>query len=485
MSVTLQRALSAKASASHFRRRSSSTTRPSRRSPTTWPTILPELRRGQPTATDDYDDLAEDELLQQLSRKTELIAMTTASSDRRAIITEALRKIDDLTARLEIAEKAITEPIAVVGMGCRLPGGVNTPDQFWDLLQDGPQRHRPGAGRTLGRRCVLLRRPHRARNDLQPRGRVPHLLAARRVRRRVLRDLPARGRGDGPATAAAARSRLGSVGGRRHPAARHPRYADLGVRRPDRLRLHAHARRPSCGRRTSTRTSRSGTRRTSPRGGCRTSSASAVPRWSSTRRVRRRWWRCTWPARACAAGKRHRPGRWRQPDPAAREPASHCSRCGMLSPDGQCKTFDAGADGYVRSEGCGVVVLKRLSDALRDGDRVLAVVRGSAVNQDGASSGLTVPNGPAQQALMRQALASSRLAPVRHRLRRSPRHRHTAGRSDRTRRAEPGVRRSRDVRAVGARVGQDQSRSPGSRGRHRGVHQDRAQRAATVTFRDT
>ncbi len=83
----------------------------------------------------------------------------------------------------------------------------------------------------------------------------------------------------------------------------------------------------------------------------------------------------------------------------------------MLSPDGQCKTFDAAADGYVRSEGCGVVVLKRLSDALRDGDPILAVVRGSAVNQDGASSGQTVPNGPAQQALMRQALAASRLQP--------------------------------------------------------------------------
>ena len=89
-----------------------------------------------------------------------------------------------------------------------------------------------------------------------------------------------------------------------------------------------------------------------------------------------------------------------------------CSRWGMLAPDGRCKTFDAGADGYVRSEGCGVVVLKRLGDALRDGDPVLAVVRGSAVNQDGPSSGQTVPNGPAQQALLRQALAASRLAPA-------------------------------------------------------------------------
>ena len=113
-----------------------------------------------------------------------------------------------------------------------------------------------------------------------------------------------------------------------------------------------------------------------------------------------------------------------------------CSRWGMLAPDGRCKTFDADADGYVRSEGCGVVVLKRLADALRDGDRVLAVVRGSAVNQDGASSGQTVPNGPAQQALMRQALASSRLAARRHRLRRGARHRHRAGRPDRARGAE-------------------------------------------------
>ncbi|WP_437310875.1 SDR family NAD(P)-dependent oxidoreductase [Sorangium sp. So ce388] len=83
-----------------------------------------------------------------------------------------------------------------------------------------------------------------------------------------------------------------------------------------------------------------------------------------------------------------------------------------LAPDGRCKSFDARANGFVRGEGCGVVVLKRLSDALAAGDRVLALVRGSAVNQDGKSTGLTAPNVLAQQALLRQALADARLAPA-------------------------------------------------------------------------
>ena len=86
------------------------------------------------------------------------------------------------------------------------------------------------------------------------------------------------------------------------------------------------------------------------------------------------------------------------------------SRARMLSPVGRCKTFDASADGYVRSEGCGILVLKRLSDAVRDGDRVCAVIPSSAVNQDGASSGLTVPNGGAQQRLIGSALARAGLA---------------------------------------------------------------------------
>ncbi|MFZ0304442.1 MAG: SDR family NAD(P)-dependent oxidoreductase [Terracidiphilus sp.] len=89
------------------------------------------------------------------------------------------------------------------------------------------------------------------------------------------------------------------------------------------------------------------------------------------------------------------------------------SQLRMLAPDGHCKTFDARANGFVRGEGCAIVVLKRHRDALRDGDRILALLRGTAVNQDGRSSGLTAPNRVAQAKVIRKALASARIDPAR------------------------------------------------------------------------
>ncbi len=87
------------------------------------------------------------------------------------------------------------------------------------------------------------------------------------------------------------------------------------------------------------------------------------------------------------------------------------SKLGAISPDGRCKTFDATANGYGRGEGCGVIVLKRLSAALAAGDRVLALIRGSAVNHDGQSSSFTAPNGTAQKNVIHQALADASLSP--------------------------------------------------------------------------
>ncbi|MEM9568878.1 MAG: type I polyketide synthase, partial [Cyanobacteria bacterium P01_E01_bin.34] len=112
--------------------------------------------------------------------------------------------------------------------------------------------------------------------------------------------------------------------------------------------------------------------------------------------------------------------RWRECDMALAcgvnvllRPEGHINfaKAKMLAADGRCKTFDNSANGFTRSEGCGTIVLKRLSDATADGDRILALIRGSAVNQDGRSSSLTAPNGPSQQAVIRDALSSSGVTP--------------------------------------------------------------------------
>ena len=108
------------------------------------------------------------------------------------------------------------------------------------------------------------------------------------------------------------------------------------------------------------------------------------------------------------------------------------SKLQFLSPDGRCKTFDAGANGYVRGEGCGVIVLRRLKDAIVAGDPIMAVIRGSAVNQDGATNGLTAPNGLSQQAVVQQALKNAGIAPDRYNICRNARNRNGFGRSDRS-----------------------------------------------------
>ena len=326
------------------------------------------------------------------------------------IITEALRKINDLSARLEVAEKGQTEPIAVVGMGCRLPGGVNNPTQYWRLLLDGgsgivqvpaerwdcdefysPDYTVPGT--ICSREGGFLTSWQPDEFDAEFFAISPREAAGMDPQQRLLLEVAWEALENAGITAQAIRGSQTSVfvgltthdysmsfAGRLRPEDIDP-YIPFGSASnfaAGRLSYFLGVHGPAIVVDTA----------------C---SSSLVTVHMACESLRRRE-----SDQALAAGV----NLILSPDNSIA-----CSRWGMLAPDGQCKTFDADANGYVRSEGAGVVVLKRLSDALRDGDSVLAVVRGSAVNQDGPSSGQTVPNGPAQQAVLRQALAASRLEP--------------------------------------------------------------------------
>ncbi len=337
--------------------------------------------------------------------------MTTSTPDRRAIITEALHKIDDLTERLQIAEKAGTEPIAVVGMGCRFPGGVNNPEEFWDLLRDG----RSGIVRVPSDRWdadALFTEDHTIPGTICNReggflstwqpdefdaeffSITPREAAAMDPQQRLFLEVAweaLENAGIPPHTIRGTQTSV-FVGVTAYDYMLTMSGA-MGPEELDAYVLTGNSANFAAGRMAYLLGARG------PAVVLDTACSSSLVAIHL----------------ACQSL------RWRESDAALvggtnllLSPGTSiaCSRWGMLSPEGQCKTFDASADGYVRSEGCGVVVLKRLSDAQRDGNRILAVVHGSAVNQDGASSGVTVPNGPAQQALLRQALTSAKLTPA-------------------------------------------------------------------------
>ena len=336
--------------------------------------------------------------------------MTGAPPDRRAIITEALRKIDDLTARLEIAEKGDTEPIAVVGMGCRLPGGVDSPAQYWRLLRDGASgivevpsdrwdadayysSDHTVPGTICSREGGFLTSWRPDEFDADFFGISPREASAMDPQQRLLLEVTWEALENAGITAAMIRATQTAafvgmttydytltLAGRvpREEVDPHMPFGNAPNFAAGRLSYFLGVHGPAVVLDTA----------------C---SSSLVTIHLACQSLRRRE-----SDQALVAGVNLM---------LSPENSVATSRWGMLAPDGQCKTFDADANGYVRSEGCGVVVLKRLGDALRDGDAVLAVVRGSAVNQDGPSSGQTVPSGPAQQAVMRAALAAARLEP--------------------------------------------------------------------------
>ncbi|HEX3662577.1 MAG TPA: type I polyketide synthase [Acidobacteriaceae bacterium] len=314
----------------------------------------------------------------------------------------------ELERRLAALENAATEPIAVIGMGCRLPGGASTPEAFWDLLASGtdavepvpadrwdaeafydPRLDIPGKANTKwGGFVEGIQRFDAAFFGIAPREAVtidPQQRLLLEVAWEALEDacVPAdllggsatgvfvgistndyamllEGNGDSASDAYAGTGLARSV------AAGRISYA---------LNLHG----PNLAIDTS----------------C---SSSAVAIHLACQSLRNR--ECSL---ALAGGVN-----------AILTPrlTVMLSQAHMMSGDGRCKAFSAAADGFVRSEGCGVLVLKPLSDALADGDRIVGVISGSAINHDGRSNGLSAPNGPSQEAVIREALRQARIDPT-------------------------------------------------------------------------
>ena len=329
-------------------------------------------------------------------------------SDRRALLKEALAAVEQMQAKLDAERRRASEPIAIVGMACRFPGGAVTPEAYWALLRDGvdavgevPEtRWDAGARARLARAADGKPLVHYAgllegldRFDpkffgISPREATTMDPQQRLVLEVVWEALERAGQAPDRLAGSATGVFIGITTGD---------YADLvkaaGPAALDVYMATGNAHNAAAGRVSYV------LGLTGPAMAVDTAcSSSLVAVHLACQSLR------TGESRLALAGGVNV---ILTPDPFV-----VFSRWGMMAPDGRCKTFDERADGFVRSEGCGIVALKRLSDAQADGDEILAVIRGSAVNQDGASSGLTVPNGLAQQAVIRQALRAAGVEPA-------------------------------------------------------------------------
>jgi 3-oxoacyl-(acyl-carrier-protein) synthase/NADPH:quinone reductase-like Zn-dependent oxidoreductase/acyl carrier protein len=320
----------------------------------------------------------------------------TPPSDPRDVLRRALVEIRNLKEKLATAEKKAvsSEPIAVVGIGCRFAGGIDSPAAFWRELMDGRDAV---AARPANRwRSTDSRAPINGAFlddvegfDARFFGIAPREAAAMDPQHRLLLEVTWEAFEHAAIDPhALAGSRTGVFVGlatndyaRRVPAGSLDRYFGVGSSPAVASGRIAYL--------------------LDLRGPCLTldtaCSSSLVAVHYAMRALRDR--DCD---TAIAGGVSLMLGP---------ELGDSFAESGMLAADGRCKTFDARADGYGRGEGAGMVVLRRLSDAMQAGDRVLAMLRGSAINQDGRSAGLTAPNGPAQTALIKAALDSAGLGP--------------------------------------------------------------------------
>lgn len=332
----------------------------------------------------------------------------SAKHDYQDLMRQTLIKLDDLQSKVKEAEYARTEPIAIIGLGCRFPGGANHPDAYWDLLRNGvdatcevpadrwdkdayydPDPDAPGKIYTRRGGFIdridtfdppFFRIAAREAESMDPQQR---LLLEVGWEALEYANIPAERLYNTPVGVFVGISRfdyamyqMGS-GDPRHITGLTGTGSAMCVA-AGRLSFCLGVTGPSLIVDTA----------------C---SSSLVALHLACESLRRQ--ECQM-ALAGGVNLQIRP-----------EIFVNMSRARMLSPDGHCKTFAATADGIALGEGAGMLALKRLSDAQQDGDRILALIRGSMVNQDGPSGGLTVPNGPSQERVIRQALHNAGVEP--------------------------------------------------------------------------
>ena len=324
--------------------------------------------------------------------------------DRGTLLNDALLALEEMQARLDTLTRSRKEPIAIVGLSCRFPGGANDPDKFWSLLQRGGDAIRevpkdrwdvdafydpdPDApGKTNIRFGAFIDQVDQF--DPQFFGISPREANGIDPQQRLVLEVSWEAlEGAGMATRKLRDSRTGvfiGIGS--------TDFAHIQTRFGDMSHIDAYTGSGSgicfaAGRLSYTL-------------GLQGPSISLDTACSSSLVTLHlacdslRLGECD----LALAGGVHL---MLSPDISV-----YLSKIKAIAVDGRSKTFDAAADGFSRGEGCGMVVLKRLSDAERDGDNILALILGSAVNQDGASSGLTAPNGSAQRKVIRQALSNA------------------------------------------------------------------------------
>ncbi|HIK08368.1 MAG TPA: SDR family NAD(P)-dependent oxidoreductase [Trichormus sp. M33_DOE_039] len=327
--------------------------------------------------------------------------------DYRTLMQNALKQIQDLRGKLKTVSDAQTEPIAIVGMGCRFPGGADTPEKLWQLLRSGQDAITEIPGDRWNINAFYDKQPatpgkmstryggfigHLQEFDADFFGIAPREAMSLDPQQRLLLEvcwealenasiLPEQLVGSQTGVFIGISSNDYSTHLLHRPITDIDAYLATGNSHSTaagRISYILGFTGPSLAVDTACSSSLVAVHlacQSLRQGECHLAVAGGVNRIFSP------------------------------------EFTINFSQARMLAADGRCKTFDAAADGFVRSEGCGVIILQKLSDALAAGNPIMAVIRGSAVNQDGRSSGLTVPNGPSQQAVIKQALKNATLEP--------------------------------------------------------------------------